>query len=203
MRRQITDILGRGLVAGLLALGLSGCVTNGQTASVGPNGEAGSGRVAFESIDGPPPETFKTLVAELNKQAEARKVPVAARSDYAPYRIRAYVAASEIGKETVFSWVWDVYDGETGRAVRLEGQEKAGPGGTDAWQLADEALLAKMAQDGMSQLASFLANPAERTPAETQPAGESSGIAAMDEKTAPAPDNAAAQPERLAAAHAS
>lgn len=199
MQRQTAGRMGRGLVVSLLALWLAGCVTNGEP---GASNSASRAGIAFESIDGPPPEAFEALVAQLNKEAEVRKLPVIAREGYAPYRVRAYVAASVVNNETLLSWVWDVYDGETRRATRLSGEEKAGPAGSDAWKAADEAALSRMAQSGMAQLAAFLKQPG---------AGENPS-APSPENAAPSPENAPdrsiagrdqPQDDRMALAHAS
>src|ERR1700750_885496 len=101
---------------------------------------AGGGQartVAFESIDGPPETVFKTLVRELNQEAQAQQISVVSREASAQYRIRGYVAAHVQGKKTTISWVWDIYDAERQRAMRLTGEE-AGTSGRAAWNAADE-----------------------------------------------------------------
>jgi hypothetical protein len=162
--------LARSLAVCALAMWTAGCVTAGpRTAGLQP-GQKPS--VAFESIDGAPPAIFQKLVQKLNEEAEARQVPVVTREGYAPYRIRGYVAASVVKKQTVVSWVWDVYDGETRRAARLAGEEKAGPAGQDAWNAAGhDAVLARVARSGMEQLAAFLNGPATPSAPGAVPAG--------------------------------
>jgi len=207
-------------MVGFLAMWLAGCVTGGATGDMqaGLQGQSQAqlqaqpqsqqpqaqlqarprtgAKVAFESIDGPPPEVFEALVATLNEEAAAGKVPVTSREDHAAYRIRAYVAVLvlEKEKETVLSWVWDIYEGETRRAARLSGEEKAGPaaGGAgsakdaldakDAWDAASAAVLKRMAKSGMEQLAAFLARPETVAPASpaSDGAGEESGAVVAD-----------------------
>lgn len=151
-------VLTRAVAISVLAIWVSGCVTNGQRSGGLQAGQRSS--VAFESIDGAPPAVFQKLVQKLNDEAESRQVPVVTREGYAPYRIRGYVAASVVKKQTVVSWVWDVYDGETRRVARLAGEEKAGPAGSDAWNAADnDAVLARVARSGMEQLTAFLGAP--------------------------------------------
>lgn len=158
MQRGAAGVLARGLAIGLLAVWVSACVTDGQRTGTVQTGQRPS--VAFESIDGAPPAVFQKLVQKLNDEADARQVPVVTREGYAPYRIRGYVAASVVKKQAVVSWVWDVYDGETRRAARLTGEEKAGPAGNDAWNAAsNDAVLARVARSGMEQLAAFLGGP--------------------------------------------
>jgi len=151
-------IVTRAVAIGVLAIWVSACVTDGQRSGGLQAGQRPS--VAFESIDGAPPAVFRKLVQKLNDEAESRQVPVVTREGYAPYRIRGYVAASVVKKQTVVSWVWDVYDGETRRVARLTGEEKAGPAGSDAWNAADnDAVLARVARSGMEQLAALLGAP--------------------------------------------
>ena len=106
--------------AGVLAMALSvaACNTTGQGGL--QTGQRSS--VAFESIDGPPPAVFDRLVGKLNQEAEVRQVPVVTREGYAPYRIRGYVAVGVRRGQTVVSWVWDVYDSQAGRTMRLSGE---------------------------------------------------------------------------------
>src|SRR5687768_1602889 len=48
--------------------------------------------VAFESIDGPPPDVSRKLVMALNDEAGARRVAVVSRGGPATYRVRGYVS---------------------------------------------------------------------------------------------------------------
>lgn len=186
MRRGVAGILARSFGVGALALLAAGCATDGRQAGAAPGGAGVS--VAFESIDGPPPPVFKALVARLNQEADARHVPVVTREGYARYRVRGYVAASVVKKQTILSWVWDVYDGETRRVARLAGEEKAGAAGRDAWSAANDAVLGRIARSGMEQLAAFLNAPATipQTPAEP-PAGPGDGQPAVASTDAVSP----------------
>ena len=121
--------------------------------------------VAFESIDGPPPEVFRKLVADLNDEAGARKIAVVSRAGAATYRVRGYVSALVERDKTTFAWVWDVYDTDKRRALRISGEEPAAAGKRrDAWAAADEQVLRRMARNGMDQIAGFL-NSSEPPPA--------------------------------------
>ncbi len=144
-------------LAGVLALALSvsACNTTGQ-------GGLQTGQrttVAFESIDGPPPAVFDRLVRKLNQEAEVRQVPVVTREGFAPYRIRGYVAVGVRRGQAVVSWVWDVYDSQAGRTLRLSGEEKAGRAGRDAWAAVNDEVLARVARSGMEQLSVYFRNP--------------------------------------------
>ena len=121
--------------------------------------------VAFESIDGPPPEVFRKLVADLNAEAGTRKITVVSRESAATYRVRGYVSALVDRDKTTFAWVWDVYDADKRRALRITGEEPAAAGKRrDAWTAADEQVLRRMARNGMDQMSGFL-NSSEPPPA--------------------------------------
>ena len=60
-------------------------------------------------------------------------------------------------KQTTIAWVWDVYDGDERRALRISGEETAGRR-RDAWAAADDASR-RIARTGMDQLAAFLSAP--------------------------------------------
>jgi hypothetical protein len=124
-----------------------------------------SATVAFESIDGPPPEVFRKLVADLNAEAGTRKIAVVSRDGAATYRVRGYVSALVERDKTTFAWVWDVYDADKRRAMRISGEELAAAGKRrDAWAAADEQVLRRMARNGMDQMSGFL-NSSEPAPA--------------------------------------
>jgi hypothetical protein len=142
------------VVAGL---GFAGCSSSGLPSGFGDVNLRGT-TVAFDSIDGPPQTVFRTLVQQLNQEAQARQVTVVSRESGAQYRIRGYVAAHVQGKRTTISWVWDIYDADRQRAMRLAGEE-AGPPGRSAWSAADEQVIGRIARDGMSRLAAFLGSP--------------------------------------------
>ena len=158
--RTVLAIVGGGLVA-------VGCTTSGQPV-LGAAGMGASGlrTVAFESIDGPPETLFRRLVAQLAQEANARQIAVVSRESPAQFRIRGYVAAHVQGKKTTITWVWDVYDADRDRATRLAGEVPGAPSDR-AWAAADDAVVTRMARDGMSRLAAFLANPG--APAESLP----------------------------------
>ena len=116
--------------------------------------------LAFESIDGLPPEVSRKLVANLNDEAGARNIVVVQRSEPATYRVRGYVSAKVDRDKTTFVWVWDVYDTGKRRTLRIAGEERAAPGRRrDAWAAADEPLLRRMAHEGMDRIAGFLNSP--------------------------------------------
>jgi hypothetical protein len=122
-------------------------------------GEAAPRTVAFESIDGPPEAVFRRLVAQLGQEATARQLAMVSREQPAQYRIRGYVAAHVQGQRTTITWVWDVFTTDRERTVRLTGEVPGAPS-ERAWAAADDAVVTRIAQDGMSRLAGFLASGA-------------------------------------------
>jgi len=154
------------LAIAALAASAAGCSSMSSTARLSLASAASSGAtVAFESIDGPPPEVFRKLVADLNDEAGARKIAVVSRSGAATYRIRGYVSVLVERDKTSFAWVWDVYDTDKRRALRISGEEPAAAGKRrDAWAAADEQVLRRIARNGMDQMSGFL-NSSEPLPA--------------------------------------
>ena len=142
-------------IAGILAFALSvaACTTTAQQTAGLQNSSRTT--VAFESIDGPPPAVFQKLVSKLNVEAEARQVPVVTREGFAPYRVRGYTAVGVHKGQAIVSWVWDVYDSQSARVLRLSGEEKAGRAGKDAWQAVNDEVVARIARNGMQQLAGY------------------------------------------------
>jgi hypothetical protein len=131
----------------------------------------GGATVAFETIDGPPPAVFQRLVATLNDEATARRLPVVSRAEPATYRIRGYVSAVVDRRKVSFAWVWDVYDADKRRALRIAGEEPAEGRPRDAWSAANATVLRRIAQNGMDGIAAFLGTPAPAAlPPEPEPA---------------------------------
>src|SRR5215212_9563649 len=137
------------------AAGCSSLPSDGRANLASAN--ASGSTLAFESIDGPPPEVFRKLVANLNDEAGARQIAAVSRNGAATYRIRGYVSALVERGKTTFAWVWDIYDTDKRRTLRIAGEEPAAHGkGRDAWSGADEQVLRRMARDGMDRIAGFL-----------------------------------------------
>lgn len=140
-----------GVAALACAALLAGCVTDANVAS-------GRGAtLTFESVDGPPQPVFDRLVAQLDAEAKARNIAVVSRAGDARYRVRAYLAAAVARGATTIEWVWDVYNAAGQRVARLAGQEPAGPATKDAWAATSDAVLERIAETGMAQLASLTA----------------------------------------------
>jgi len=112
--------------------------------------------IAFEQIDGPPPQVFDRMVSVLDSESKLRNLSIVSREAPAAYRIRTYLSAQVVSGKSVIAWVWDVYDRNQQRALRLSGEEPMGRGGRDPWNTVDDMVLRKIAQAGFSGLASML-----------------------------------------------
>ena len=166
----------------MLAGALTACSHAGppSAAALQPRGAT----VAFESIDGPPPAQFQTLVRNLNDEAQARRLAVISREQPSAYRVRGYLAAKVVKGHTTISWVWDVFDRDRHRALRIDGEE-TGKGtaksATDAWSVADDAMLRRIARTSMDRLATFLTSPGVAP----DPAGDTPEIAMAETLSGP------------------
>jgi len=180
-----------GLLAAALGLGVAGCTTAPQAPAA--YASARGPTVAFESIDGPPESIFRKYVQNISDEANARQMTIVSREAPAQFRVRGYLATLvEKRRGTVIAWVWDVYDLDQRRAVRITGEEKTSGAGRGTWAAADDQLLRRIAKSGMDQLAAFLAAPGAPN-APYVPATPGPSVAAID---------ATSQPDAAALAYA-
>jgi hypothetical protein len=140
-----------------VACALGGCAAGGGPAdSYAMAGTASGATVTFESIDGPPPQVFDRMVGVLDSESKLRSLSIVSREVAAAYRVRSYLSAQVVRGRTVIAWVWDVYDSNQQRTLRLSGEEPTGKTGRDAWAAADDLVLRKIAQAGLSGLSSMI-----------------------------------------------
>ncbi len=121
------------------------------------------------------------MVGVLDSESKLRSLSIVSREGAAAYRVRSYLSAQVVRGRTMIAWVWDVYDSNQQRALRLSGEEPAGKAGRDAWAAADDLVLRKIAQAGLSGLSSMINGGPADGPA---PAPELRGPAMV---SAPAP----------------
>jgi len=181
-----------------LACALGGCASGGAPGGSFAMASGASGAtVAFESIDGPPPQIFERMVDVLDSESKLRNLQVVSREGTASYRVRSYLSAQVNHGRTAIAWVWDVYDLNQQRALRLSGEEPAGKAGRDPWLAADDLVLRKIAQAGFSGLSAMInGTPAPETPpAAPAPGKRGPAVANAD---APAPATAAFRVSALA-----
>jgi hypothetical protein len=177
MRDTITALFRAGRTAPRVAMaavlltmagGLGGCASGGAGGGSFAMASGGGPTVAFESIDGPPPQVFERMVSVLDSESKLRNLSIVSREGSASYRVRSYLSA-QVGRggRATIAWVWDVYDRDQQRALRLSGEEPAGKVGRDAWAAADDMILRKIAQAGLSGLSAMVngTGPADTPPA--------------------------------------
>jgi hypothetical protein len=167
--------------AAALASTLGGCAAGGAATSgafaMATDGGGGQ-TIAFESVDGPPPGVFDRMVSILDSETKLRSLSIVSREGSAAYRVRSYLSAQIVHGRTQIAWVWDVYDRDQQRALRLSGTELGGKAGRDAWAAADDMVLRKIAQAGLSGLSSMVnGTPADAPAAPAAPAPSKRGPA--------------------------
>src|SRR5262245_42738534 len=179
-----------------VACALGGCGAGGSATSgaFAMANDGGGQTIAFESIDGPPPGVFDRMVSVLDSETKLRSLAIVSREAPAAYRVRSYLSAQVVRGRTVIAWVWDVYDRTQQPALRLSGEEQAGKPARDPWTAADDMVLRKIAQAGLSGLAGMVNGaPADTPPATPAPAGKrgSAVASAAGPATAFGPDSLA------------
>src|SRR4029079_4192324 len=176
----------RAMVAAALlvaASALGGCAGGGATGnnSYAMATSAGGGAtVAFESIDGPPPQVFDRMVSVLDSESKLRNLSIVSREGRASYRVRSYLSAQVVRGKTVIAWLWDVYDNNQQRTLRLSGEEAAGKAGRDAWAAADDLVLRKIAQAGLSGLSGMINGTPDAAPAPAPDRRSGPAVASAD-----------------------
>jgi hypothetical protein len=172
----------RAAVAAVLfavACGLGGCASGGAGGGAFAMASSGGPTVAFESIDGPPPQIFDRMVSVLDTESKLRNLLIVSREGPAAYRVRSYLSAQISHGRTTIAWVWDVYDLNQQRALRLAGEEPAGKAGRDPWAAADDLVLRKIAQAGLSGLTAMVNGtaPADAPPPDSAPGRHGPAVA--------------------------
>src|SRR5579872_6594656 len=171
-----------------IAGALGGCAGNGAASNSFAAASSTSGpTIAFESIDGPPRIVFDRMVGVLDSESKLRSLSIVSREGSASYRVRGYLSAQISRGRTTIAWVWDVYDQNQQRALRLSGEEPAGKAGRDAWSAADDLVLRKIAQAGLSGLAGMINGtpaPDATQPPSAAPSKRGPAVASADDMNA-------------------
>jgi hypothetical protein len=171
-----------------MASGLGGCAGGGAGIGAFAMASGGSATVAFESIDGPPPQVFDRMVSVLDSESKLRSLQIVTREGSAAYRVRSYLSAQVSHGRTAIAWVWDVYDRDQQRALRLSGAEPVGKAGRDPWAMADDLVLRRIAQAGLSGLSGMINETAPADTPQPVPApGQRGPAVASVEAPSPAP----------------
>ena len=158
--------VGHAIAAMLLTALVAGCSSGPRP---GPAAAGTAPTVAFDSIEGPPVGVFNRLVDNLSSEAEAHQIAIVSREGRSQYRVRGYLAAQVVRGRTHIAWVWDVYDDDRLRTLRITGEEAGTRPGADPWDAADEAMLRRIARASMDRLAALLTNPNTAMDEPTEP----------------------------------
>src|SRR5450631_11270 len=167
-----------------IACGLGGCAGGGAASGAYAMAGGGSGpTVAFESIDGPPPQVFDRMVSVLDSESKLRNLSIVSREGASAYRVRSYLSVQVSRGRTTLAWVWDVYDRDQQRALRLAGEEPAGKAGRDPWAAADHLVLRKIAQAGLSGLSGMIngTTPVDAPPPAAAPGKDGPAVAGTEQ----------------------
>jgi hypothetical protein len=166
----------------VVACALGGCAGGGAASGSFAMATSGGGStVAFESIDGPPPAVFDRMVGVLDSESKLRNLQIVSREGGAAYRVRSYLSAQVVRGKTVIAWVWDVYDNNQQRALRLSGTEPAGKAGRDAWAAADDLVLRKIAQAGLAGLSGMINGAPDAPQPAPAPGLRGSAVASVEQ----------------------
>jgi hypothetical protein len=167
------------------ASGLGGCASSAGSSGAYAMASAGdSPTVTFDSIDGPPPQVFDRMVSVLDSETKMRNLAIVSRDGQAAYRVRSYLSAEVMHGKAMIAWVWDVYDRDQQRAMRISGEEPAGKAGRDAWAAADDMVLRKIAQAGLAGLASMINGTPDTPPPAPTPGKRGPAVASDEPPTA-------------------
>lgn len=161
------------LAALAVTCALGGCQTDSRAsmASLSPTGAPGV-TLAFDSIDGPPQDVFDALLRTLDAEAQTRNLAVVSREGPAAYRLRGYYAVQVKRGQATVAWVWDIYDGDQQREIRLSGEQPVGRAPRNAWAAVNEQALRTITRQGMDGIAGLLGAPATApAPVPSRPAG--------------------------------
>lgn len=149
-----------------LALALSGC-NDGPVSFAATSGQrvaAPGAAIAFYTLDGMPQQLSPRLTSALAGSAASRDMQLVASGPGVRYQLRGYLSAFTTDKgQTEVAWVWDVFDAARQRAQRIAGSETLSGGG-DPWSRVDDALLARVAERSMNDIALFLSGGASDAP---------------------------------------
>jgi hypothetical protein len=165
-------------VVGVLAVCLSGCVEQAADlplgglaasdatpasvvaarADVSPRGAP----IALASLEGAP-QAVSARFAEAFVAAAGTRNMALVDVAKARYLVRGYLTAYAVEGGLALGYVWDVFEPGRSRAKRLSDAivVKAGAGSADPWAAADEATIAKLAAQGVDNLAAFLSTTPE------------------------------------------
>ena len=159
------------VMASASVLALAGCVEQlGDTrSSFAPAASApvkiavGSLRganVALASVEGAPAPVVTKFSALFASAAIQQNLDITDVKQ-ANYFVRGYLTAYPVEGGVAIGYVWDVFDSGKHRAQRVTDSITIKSSNPDAWALADEAVLASLADKSVNDLAVFLSDTPE------------------------------------------
>ena len=117
----------------------------------------GSTKIAVAPIIGATPEVSQELTTALVAAGKDRNLTLLPDGGKATYTLRGYLIASNEGKGSKISYIWDVNDAQGTRVARVSGDEViATRSGGDPWSGVDSAAIRSIAGKTTSQLAASL-----------------------------------------------
>lgn len=168
----------RTVLIGCIASGVAACKQEGP-ANLSLQQPRGAS-VAFDTIDGLPQQQFQILVERLNDEAQSRRLAVVSREGSSAYRVRGALTATVKRGQTTIAWTWDVFDGANQPVLQIKGEETGAEPtrkADEAWKVADNAMLQRIAQSSMDKLSAFLTSP------EVVPSAAAAPLLAFDDSS--------------------
>ncbi len=206
---------GRLLLAALagLAFAAAGCTPTPPPAPSATQAEPQkTAAVAFEPVTGLPEDRTALFATELGRSAAEQGLNIVSRdSEEVGFRLKGYVTAKSEGRETVISYVWDIFADDNARVHRIQGQERLPAALPDPWQAVTDDALQAIARNTVLKLQTWLDSGAPVTTADASSdgtagtTGSSAGIAsagaiaAATSQHIPAPARTGAAPSTVRA----
>ena len=120
--------------------------------------------LAVVSVVGAPDDLMEHFNQRLSEAAAERQIAVAAPAQ-ARYLVRGYLTASLVEGGAAVDVVWDIFTSDKQRVQRLSNSIAIKGSGDDAWAMVNDAALDSVAAKCADDLAAFLSNTPEASPA--------------------------------------
>jgi hypothetical protein len=120
--------------------------------------------LAVVSVEGAPADLSEQFNRRLAEAEAARQIAVAVPAK-ARYLVRGYLTASLVEGGAAVDIVWDVFTPDKQRVQRISDTIAVKGSGDDAWAMVSDAALDSVAARCADDLAAYLSNTPEATPA--------------------------------------
>jgi hypothetical protein len=122
-------------------------------------GIAARTRLRVDPIVGATVDVATPLTERLAQRVRARGITLAGSAGTsATHVLKGYFSTLTEGGQTTVIYVWDVYDPTGNRLHRINGQQKAPPGGGEGWAAVPAETMQAIADSTVDQLTSWLAS---------------------------------------------